>query len=92
VVLHARRANPTVPILARVAREAFDEPIRQAGATAIVAPERAGALMLLEEGARVLGLPAELLVGGLLVPGLNDGTHRPGDPSVAPAPIDRPAT
>ena len=54
VVLNARRANPTVPILARVAREEYEEPIRQAGATVIVAPERAGSLLLLEDSARLL--------------------------------------
>ena len=53
---NARRANPTVPILVRVAREEEDERVRRAGATEIVAPERAGALMLLEESARQLGL------------------------------------
>lgn len=56
VVLNARRANPTVPILARVAREEYDELIRRAGATAIVAPERAGSTLLLEEAARLLAV------------------------------------
>lgn len=57
VVLNARRANPAAPILARVAREAEDEVLRRAGATAIIAPERAGAILLLEESARVLDIP-----------------------------------
>jgi CPA2 family monovalent cation:H+ antiporter-2 len=65
VVLNARRANPQVPILARVAHEEYDARVRQAGATAIVAPERAGALMLLEEGARALGLTPALLTRAL---------------------------
>ena len=84
VVLNARRANPTAPILARVAREEYDEPVRAAGATAIVAPERAGALMLLEEGARALGLPADQLAGGLLAAGPNSGEARPASVDAAP--------
>ncbi len=56
-VLNARRANPTVPILARVARESEIPALEQAGVTAVVAPERAGALLLLEESSRVLHLP-----------------------------------
>ena len=57
VVRHARQANGAVPILARVAREEEDDVLRRAGATAVVAPERAGASMLLEESARVLDVP-----------------------------------
>jgi CPA2 family monovalent cation:H+ antiporter-2 len=38
VVLNARRANPTVPILARVASNEHDEEIVTAGASSIVAP------------------------------------------------------
>lgn len=57
VVRELRRLNPTVPILARAAREEEDEPLRRVGATAVVAPERAGASMLLEESARVLSMP-----------------------------------
>ena len=76
VVLNARQANPDVPILARVAREEFDELVRRAGATAIVAPERAGALMLLEECARALGLDEALMTGPareIPSPGGDDG-------------------
>ena len=69
VVLNARRANPTAPILARVAREEYDERIRQAGATAIVGPERAGALLLLEESARALALPVDAFAAVLNGPG-----------------------
>lgn len=65
VVLNARRANPTVPILARVAREEYDEAIRAAGATAIVAPERAGSLLLLEESARLLEQTEPLIARAL---------------------------
>ncbi len=57
VVRNARRANATVPILARVAREEEDAVLRRTGATAVVAPERAGAILLLEESARVLDMP-----------------------------------
>jgi CPA2 family monovalent cation:H+ antiporter-2 len=58
IVQHARQAAPTVPILARVARGEDEDALRRAGATATVAPERAGALLLLEESARLLDLPA----------------------------------
>ena len=57
VVHHGRQANAEVPILARVAREEENDVLRRAGATAVVAPERAGAVMLLEETARALGIP-----------------------------------
>ena len=57
VVQNARRANREAPILARVAREEEDVVLRRAGATAVIAPERAGAILLLEESARVLDLP-----------------------------------
>jgi CPA2 family monovalent cation:H+ antiporter-2 len=73
VVLNARRVNPTVPILARVAREEYNERILRAGATAIVAPERAGALMLLEETGRALGIADAQLTGDLRADG--DGYH-----------------
>lgn len=54
VVLNARRANPDVPILARMPREMDEGVLRDAGATVVVAPERAGAMLMLEEGERVL--------------------------------------
>lgn len=57
MVLNARRANPTVPILARVSREENIPTLERAGVTAVVAPERAGALLLLEESSRVLHIP-----------------------------------
>jgi CPA2 family monovalent cation:H+ antiporter-2 len=63
VTLNARRANPTVPILARVAQIDHDDEIKQAGATVTVAPERAGAQLLLEESAHVLALPVDAFVG-----------------------------
>ncbi|MCC6628082.1 MAG: cation:proton antiporter [Chloroflexi bacterium] len=55
----ARRANVGVPIVARVARADDADAIRQAGATATVAPERAGALLLLDECARFLEAPID---------------------------------
>ena len=59
-VLNARRANPTVPILARIAREEDGEVLRRVGVTAVVAPEQAGALQLLDESMRSLGLAVTL--------------------------------
>ena len=63
VVLNARRVNPDAPILARVARGEHDAAIRRAGATTTVAPERAGAVLLLEESAHALGLPVDAVLG-----------------------------
>ena len=60
VVLNARRANPTVPILARAPRPDDEQVLRRSGATAVVAPELAGALLLLEESARTLDLTVKL--------------------------------
>ena len=60
VVLNARRANPTVPILARAPRPDDEQILRRSGATAVVAPELAGAQLLLEESARTLDLTVEL--------------------------------
>ncbi len=65
VVRNARRANPDAPILARVAREEEDDVLRRAGATAVVAPERAGALLLLEESARMLDVPVPSLADNI---------------------------
>ncbi|MBA2447181.1 MAG: cation:proton antiporter [Chloroflexi bacterium] len=57
VVRETRRVNPTAPILARGAREEEDAVLRQAGATTVVTPEQAGAMLLLEETARALDIP-----------------------------------
>ena len=62
-VLNARRANANVPILARLVRDDDEAQLRAAGATELIGPERAGALLLLEESKRVLGL-AELPAQG----------------------------
>ncbi|CAA9549446.1 MAG: hypothetical protein AVDCRST_MAG88-659, partial [uncultured Thermomicrobiales bacterium] len=53
VVRDARRANPDVPILARLVREGDEAELRRVGATSTIGPERAGAMLLLEESARV---------------------------------------
>jgi CPA2 family monovalent cation:H+ antiporter-2 len=60
VVLNARRANPTAPILARAPRPEDEPALRRSGATAVVAPELAGAQLLLEESERALDLAASL--------------------------------
>jgi CPA2 family monovalent cation:H+ antiporter-2 len=57
VVRDARRANPEVPILARLVREGDEAELRRVGATSTIGPERAGAMLLLEESARVLNIP-----------------------------------
>ena len=56
VVRALRQRSPSVPILVRVAREEEEEALVHAGATFVAAPERAGALLLLEESRRLLGL------------------------------------
>jgi K+:H+ antiporter len=68
VVRNARRANPTVPILARIAREEDEEDLRRVGVTRVIAPELAGAVLLLDlclqaagmEAVAAEGEPAEL--------------------------------
>jgi CPA2 family monovalent cation:H+ antiporter-2 len=56
-VRNARRVQATVPILARISRTEDEESLMRAGATTVVAPERAGAALLLDESARRLGVP-----------------------------------
>jgi CPA2 family monovalent cation:H+ antiporter-2 len=63
-VHNVHRANPTVPILVRLPREEDEDILRRSGATSVIAPEFAGALMLLQESLRVLDIP--------IVPGLDD--------------------
>jgi monovalent cation:H+ antiporter-2, CPA2 family len=53
-VLNARRANPAAPILVRLVRDEDAPMLLAAGATELVGPEQAGALLLLEESRRVL--------------------------------------
>ena len=59
VVHRARRASANVLIVARAQRTENDVILREAGATAVVVPEVAGALMLLDETLLLLGLPQE---------------------------------
>ena len=56
-VAEVRRVNRTVPVLARAAHAEEDEPLRRAGATGVVAPEQAGAELLVEHALAVLRLP-----------------------------------
>jgi len=55
-VLNARRANASVPILARLVRDDDEAQLRAIGATELIGPERAGAMLLLAESKRVLGI------------------------------------
>ena len=64
VVHRARRANDQVLIVARAQRSENDVKLREAGATAVVVPEVAGALMLLEETLLLLDLPHEHVFTG----------------------------
>jgi hypothetical protein len=64
-VHRARRANPDVVIVARAQRAQDDVKLREAGATAVVAPELAGALMLLDETFLLLGLPRHHVFTGI---------------------------
>jgi CPA2 family monovalent cation:H+ antiporter-2 len=68
IVHRARRANPDVLIVARAQRAENDVKLREAGATAVVVPEMAGALMLLEETLLLLGLPHEHIFTGFSAP------------------------
>lgn len=56
VVHEARRVNPVAPILARLSPEDEAEPLLSAGATATIGPELAGAVLLLRESKRLLGI------------------------------------
>jgi CPA2 family monovalent cation:H+ antiporter-2 len=56
-VHRARVAGPDCLIIARAQRAEDDVILREAGASAVVVPEIAGALMLLEETLLLLGLP-----------------------------------
>ena len=65
VVHNVRRANHEVLIVARAQRTENDVKLRRAGATAVVIPEIAGALMLLEETLLLLELPQNHIFTGL---------------------------
>lgn len=57
VVREIRRANATIPILARSPRREEEDELHRVGATITIAPELAGARLLLEEGLRILDVP-----------------------------------
>ena len=65
VIHRARAMNPTVLIVARAQRAENDARLRDEGATAIVVPELAGALALLQETLLLLDLPHEHVFSGL---------------------------
>jgi CPA2 family monovalent cation:H+ antiporter-2 len=65
VIHRARDANPNVLIVARAQRSENDVKLREAGATAVVVPEIAGSLMLLEETLLLMGLPHDHIFTGL---------------------------
>lgn len=57
VVHRLRRLNPGAPIVARAQHAENETPLRLAGASAVVVPEIAGALMLLDETLNALKQP-----------------------------------
>ncbi len=57
VVRDVRRANASAPILARIAREEDEETLKRLGVTQVIAPERAGAQLLLESCLQAVGAP-----------------------------------
>ncbi len=59
VVHRSRELDPEGLIVARARRAEDDVKLREAGASAVVAPELAGALMLLDETLLLLGLPPQ---------------------------------
>jgi monovalent cation:H+ antiporter-2, CPA2 family len=63
-VHQARRLNADAVIVARAQRAENDVKLREAGATAVVVPELAGALMLLEETLLLLDLPHDHIFTG----------------------------
>jgi CPA2 family monovalent cation:H+ antiporter-2 len=64
-VLHLRKMNAEAIIVARASRPEDDARLRDAGATAVVVPEMAGAFMLLDETLILLGLPHEHIFTGI---------------------------
>ncbi len=84
-VLNARRANATAPILARLVRLEDEAALRRAGVTSAIAPERAGALLLLEESARVLNLPGAPPEPAVVVAPDGEQSYRDDGGAVEPA-------
>ena len=58
----------------RVARFDQEMVLREVGVTATIAPERAGAVMLLEESARILGIPLSAQIDEVRPVRTNDPT------------------
>jgi CPA2 family monovalent cation:H+ antiporter-2 len=82
VIHRARHANPDVLIVARAQRSENDVKLREAGATAVVVPEIAGSLMLLEETLLLMGLPHDHIFTGLsTLPRLESVVMEPGHSS-----------
>jgi monovalent cation:H+ antiporter-2, CPA2 family len=65
VVHRVRQINEDAIIVARAQRSENDVKLREAGATTVVVPEIAGALMLLEETLLLMGLPHDHIFTGL---------------------------
>jgi K+:H+ antiporter len=63
VVRNARLANPTAPILARISREEDEATLSGVGVTRVIAPERAGALLLLDLCLQAAGMEAVVAEG-----------------------------
>ncbi|MEO6907914.1 MAG: cation:proton antiporter [Abditibacteriaceae bacterium] len=64
-VLHLRKVNSKGIIVARADRSEHDAKLRDAGATAVVVPEMAGAFMFLDETLILLGMPHEHIFTGI---------------------------
>jgi CPA2 family monovalent cation:H+ antiporter-2 len=64
-VLHLRKGTPEGIIVPRAGRSEEVARLRDAGATAVVVPEMAGAFMLLDETLILLGLPHEHIFTGI---------------------------
>jgi K+:H+ antiporter len=61
VVRHVRHVNASAPILARIAREGDEEALKRLGVTQVIAPERAGAQLLLESCLQAVGIPTAVV-------------------------------
>jgi CPA2 family monovalent cation:H+ antiporter-2 len=64
-VKNAHRLNPEAIIVARASRAEQDAKLREAGASAVVVPELAGAFTLLQETLLLLGVRSEAVFTGL---------------------------
>src|SRR5262249_23632406 len=73
-----RRPTPAAVIVARAQQAENDVKLREAGATAVIVPELAGALMLLEEALLLLQVPHEHVFTGVrqMVEGNDEGNKK----------------